>query len=265
MSFCCAQHKHSEEVAISARNLSVRLGGKLVLENINLDIFHGEAIALIGPNGAGKTTLLKSLLGLIPLESGSVRLLGSDSVRGVASWIGYVPQKVVADPSFALSVREFLSLQLKGVHWPWCSRRRLDLLLEPMVNEIGLHDLLSHSVAELSGGQFQRVMIAFALLHEPEILFMDEPTAGVDAPGEESFYEMIGKIHRSRHLTVVLVSHDLTMVYKHASRVYALNRVVCCQGAPEEVLRGENLNQVFGQEFSCYLHHHHHSKQQGEE
>lgn len=256
MSACCEKHSHSQVITIETEGLCVKLGGRVVLEDINLQIHQGEAVALIGPNGAGKTTLLKALLGLVEVQKGTVRLLGSESLSEVSSRIGYVPQRVVADPSFALSVREFLSLHVKGIRWPWFSRKKLDSLLEKTVQEIGLGDLLSRSVAELSGGQFQRVMIAFALLKEPEVLFMDEPTAGVDAPGEEDFYEMIAKIHASRHLSVVLVSHDLSMVYKHASRVYALNRVICCQGTPEEVLKGQNLSQVFGREFSCYHHHH---------
>lgn len=253
-------HKHKGETAVEAEGISVRLGGKLVLKSIDLCIHKGEAIALIGPNGAGKTTLLKALLGLLPLETGRVSILGAKSASDVANRIGYVPQRLFADPSFALSVREFLALNQKGVVWPWFSQKKVDLVLEKIAEEIGISGLLSRAVSELSGGQFQRVMIAFALLKEPEILFMDEPTSGVDAPGEESFYAMVGEIHRKRHLTVVLVSHDLSMVYKHASRVYALNREICCQGVPEEILKGENLERIFGQELSCYHHHHCHGE-----
>lgn len=256
MSSCCEKHAHSHVTAIETQDLSVRLDGKLILDGINLRIQQGEMIALIGPNGAGKTTLLKALLGLIPVESGSVKFLGGKSFSDISHRIGYVPQKLVTDPSFALNVREFLALNLDYC-WPWSSKKIVDKALNEMICEIGIKDILFRSVAELSGGQFQRVMIAFALLKKPEILFLDEPTAGVDAPGEESFYEMIEKIHKERHLTIVLVSHDLSMVYKHASRVYALNQVICCQGTPEEVLQGQNLNQVFGQEFSFYHHHHH--------
>ncbi len=256
MSSCCPVHEGAHEIVIEARGLSVRLGDKQVLQNVNLTIQRGEAIALIGPNGAGKTTLLKALLGLIPIASGEIKLLGSSSVNDVSARIGYIPQRLVADASFALSVREFLGLPLAKVHW-WSSRKKVDALLEPMAREIGIQSLLSHSVAELSGGQFQRVMIAYALLRQPEILFLDVPTSGVGAPGEEDFYEMIGKIHCSRHLTVVLVSHDLSMVYKHTSRVFALNnQTICCHGTPEEVLAGQNLARVFGREFSCYQHHH---------
>lgn len=257
MSSCCEKHAHSHLTAIETQDLSVRLDGRLILERINLRIQQGEMIALIGPNGAGKTTLLKALLGLIPVESGSVKFFGGKSFSDVSHRIGYVPQKLVADPSFALNVREFLALNLDYC-WPWTSKKIVDRELNEMICEIGIKDILSRSVAELSGGQFQRVMIAFALLKKPEILFLDEPTAGVDAPGEESFYEMIEKIHKERHLSIVLVSHDLSMVYKHASRVYALNQVICCHGTPEEVLQGQNLNQVFGQEFSFYHHHHSH-------
>lgn len=256
MSYCCKEHENSQKLAIEARNLSVRLGERLVLYDVNLDVRKGDTVALIGPNGAGKTTLLKALLGILPLESGSVKILGEEKFSAVCQKIGYVPQKLFADPSFALSVREFLSLNLKQIFWPWFSSRMADGMLANVIEKVGLNGILSRSVAELSGGQFQRVMIAFALLRKPEILFMDEPTAGIDAPGEEDFYQMIENVHKERHLAVVIVSHDLSIVYKRASHVYALNKTVCCHGAPEEIIQSDSLMKVFGREFTHYHHHH---------
>jgi ABC-type Mn2+/Zn2+ transport system ATPase subunit len=123
--------------------------------------------------------------------------------------------------------------------------------------------LLDRPVAGLSGGQLQRVLICSSLLNEPELLLLDEPTAGVDTPGEADFYELIAEVHRRRGLTVVLVSHDLSMVYRHASRVYALNGVICCEGAPEEVMNAESLKQAYGIHFTPYHHHHHHPHSHG--
>jgi ABC-type Mn2+/Zn2+ transport system ATPase subunit len=123
--------------------------------------------------------------------------------------------------------------------------------------DIGVEPLLDKPVASLSGGQLQRVLIAFSLMHDPKLLLLDEPTAGVDTPGEQSFYELITRVQQQKHLTVVLVSHDLSMVYRHASWVYALNGVICCEGTPEQVMNAESLKQAYGIHVSPYHHHHH--------
>ena len=123
--------------------------------------------------------------------------------------------------------------------------------------DIGVEPLLDKPVASLSGGQLQRVLIAFSLMHDPKLLLLDEPTAGVDTPGEQSFYELITRVQQQKHLTVVLVSHDLSMVYRHASWVYALNGVICCEGTPEQVMNAESLKQAYGIHVSPYHHHPH--------
>ena len=118
--------------------------------------------------------------------------------------------------------------------------------------------MLDRPIAGLSGGQLQRVLVAFSLLGNPELLLLDEPTAGVDTPGEHSFYELITEVHRRHKLTVVLVSHDLSMVFRHASRVYALNGVICCEGTPEEVMNADSLKQAYGIHVTPYHHDHAH-------
>jgi ABC-type Mn2+/Zn2+ transport system ATPase subunit len=126
------------------------------------------------------------------------------------------------------------------------------------VEELELSDCLDHSVADLSGGHLQRVLIAYSLLNSPDLLLLDEPTAGVDTPGEHGFYELISEIHQRRQITVVLVSHDLSMVHRHASRVYALNRTICCEGAPEEIMNADSLERAYGSHVTPYHHHHPH-------
>lgn len=255
-----ASHSHKgPPLAVEVKDLRVSFNGNTVLRGVNLEIPAGQLVALIGPNGSGKTTLLRCLLGLQKYSAGRIRLFGQDNLRDALKRVGYVPQKLVLEKSFILSVREFLSLRLRQTrHWFWQSHQKTDALLREAMAEIGVEGLLDRPIAQLSGGQLQRVLIAFSLLEKPELLLLDEPTAGVDTPGEATFYDTIAKIHRDRGLTVVLVSHDLSMVYRHASWVYALNGVVCCEGAPEDVMNAESLKQAYGIHVSPYHHHHHH-------
>ena len=257
-------HDHAEAPprsgapVIEARDVRVELGGVEVLRGVNLRIAPAQVVALIGPNGSGKTTLLRALLGLQRVSSGEIRLFGNPDPTASLARIGYVPQRLDLERSFVLSVREFLALRLRQTrHWFWMSRRRIDDLLGKALAEIGAAALLDQSLAHLSGGQLQRVMIAFSLLTRPELLLLDEPTAGVDAPGEETFYDLIAAIQKRHQITVILVSHDLSMVYRHAHRVYALNGAVCCEGTPEEVMNAESLKEAFGLHVSPYHHHHH--------
>lgn len=254
----CHPRRESGPLVVDVQDLHVRINGNPVLRGVNLRIPKGEVVALIGPNGSGKTTLLRCLLGLQKIDLGQIRLFGETSTRKVLPRIGYVPQKLVLDRSFILSVREFLSLRLRTTRqWFWQRHATTDKLIAGAFNEIGIEKLLDHPIAQLSGGQLQRVLIAFSLLENPELLLLDEPTAGVDTPGEQSFYEMITNVHKRHGLTVVLVSHDLSMVYRYASWVYALNGVICCEGTPEQVMNAESLRQAYGLHVSPYGHHHH--------
>ena len=255
---CHPERATGKPLVVDVQDVHVRLNGNPVLRGVNLQIPKGEVVALIGPNGSGKTTLLRCLLGLQKFDRGRVRLFGESHSRKVLPRIGYVPQKLVLDRSFILSVREFLSLRLRSTrHWFWQSHATTDRLIAGTFKEIGIENLLDRPIARLSGGQLQRVLIAFSLLEDPELLLLDEPTAGVDTPGEQSFYELIQEIHKRHGLTVVLVSHDLSMVYRYASWVYALNGVICCEGTPEHVMNAESLRQAYGIHVSPYGHHHH--------
>ncbi len=246
------------KLAVDVRDVRVNFGDQAALQGVNLKVPSGQLVALIGPNGSGKTTLLRCLLGLQKISTGEIRLFGETDVRKALPRVGYVPQRMTLERSFILSVREFLALRLRETrNWFWQSHRQTDQRIRGTLAEIGVEPLLDRPIAQLSGGQLQRVLIAFSLLKNPELLLLDEPTAGVDAPGEETFYDLIGEIHRQRNLTVLLVSHDLSMVYRHDSRVYALNGVICCEGSPEEVMNAESLKQAYGIHVSPYHHHHH--------
>jgi ABC-type Mn2+/Zn2+ transport system ATPase subunit len=252
--------RQPKPVVVEVAGLHVRLGDAAVLRGVDLQIRQGGIVALIGPNGSGKTTLLRCLLGLQKYDRGSIRLLGDAPDSGVLRRVGYVPQRLQPDRSFILTVREFLALRRPSTRdWFWRSRRHVDSLLADAVADLDVARLLDRPLAGLSGGQLQRVLICASLLNDPELLLLDEPTAGVDTPGEKDFYELIAAVHGRRKLTVVLVSHDLSMVYRHASRVYALNGVVCCEGAPEEVMNAESLKQAYGIHVTPYHHHHGHA------
>jgi ABC-type Mn2+/Zn2+ transport system ATPase subunit len=257
MSAPCCQSQ--DTVPVEVRDVHVSFDGQPVLRGVTFQIPHGQLVALIGPNGSGKTTLLRCLLGLQKVSSGEIKLFGQTDVRKALPRIGYVPQRLALDRSFILSVREFLALRLRKTgNWFWQSHKKTDELIHSTLADIGVAPLFDRPLAQLSGGQLQRVLIAFSLLTRPELLLLDEPTAGVDTPGEQSFYELIAGIQRRHHLTVVLVSHDLSMVYRHAAHVYALNGVICCEGTPEEVLNAESLKQAYGIHVAPYEHHHHH-------
>ncbi len=245
-------------LAVDIHDLHVSFGGTPVLRGVNMRVPQGQLVALIGPNGSGKTTLLRCLLGLEKPARGEIKIFGETNVQKVLPRIGYVPQKLALERSFILSVREFLALRLPETkNWFWHSRRTTDELTRPTLANIGVEPLLDRPIAQLSGGQLQRVLIAFALLRKPDLLLLDEPTAGVDTPGEETFYDLIATVQRLHKLSVILVSHDLSMVYSHASRVYALNGVICCEGPPEQVMNADSLKQAYGLHATPYAHHHH--------
>src|SRR5436190_2616018 len=178
---CQAAAGHTGKTVVEVRDARVSFGSTKVLRGVNLNIPKGEIVALIGPNGSGKTTLLRALLGLQKLDAGEVSLFGQPISPKTLCRVGYVPQKLNLEKTFALSVREFLALRVKETqHWFWQSRKTVAERIRPLLVEIGVGTLLDRPLAGLSGGQLQRVLIAFSLLHNPELLLLDEPTAGVD-------------------------------------------------------------------------------------
>jgi zinc transport system ATP-binding protein len=249
----------SEPLAIEVSDLRLTLGSVPILQGVNLKVPSGRLVALIGPNGAGKTTLLRCMLGLQRGYSGQVKLFGENQLQRALPRVGYVPQRLNLERTFVLSVREFLCLRLPQTRsWFWRSHRRNDVALRGSLAEIGVESLLDRPLANLSGGELQRILIAYSLLANPDLLLLDEPTAGVDLPGEQTFYDLIGDIHKKRGITVMLVSHDLSMVYRHADWIYALNGVICCEGPPQTIMNAESLKQAYGIHVSPYEHHHHH-------
>ncbi len=236
----------ADTTLVDAQLVSVRFGNRPVLSNVTLRLQAGEIVTIIGPNGGGKTTLLKVVLGLIKPESGTVTL--RPGLR-----IGYVPQRLHIDMTLPMTVRRLMRL----------TRRHSEAELLEALSETGVAHLIDADAASLSGGEFQRVLIARALLSRPELLVLDEPVQSVDFAGEVSLYEKIADIRRRYGCGILLVSHDLHVVMAASDHVICLNGHVCCAGIPDEVAEAPEYLQLFGPRaagtVAIYRHHHDHT------
>jgi zinc transport system ATP-binding protein len=249
----CAAPEHTHEVVpfdrkalISARGLSVSRNGRELLTDVDLDICDREIVTLIGPNGAGKTTLVRLLLGLEKPDHGEVR-------RRPGLRIGYVPQRFDVDAVIPMTVARFLTL---GGNEP-------PEKVAAILAEVNAGHTCERQLSQLSGGELQRVVLARALLRDPNLLVLDEPVQGVDYSGEAELYNLIARLRDERGFGVLLVSHDLLIVMARSDRVICLNRHVCCSGVPETVAQHPAYARLFGADasraFAVYRHHHDHS------
>lgn len=237
--------------AIAVRHLSVELGGHRILEDITFDVAQGQIAAIIGPNGSGKTTLVRAILGLAPTAGGTVALFGSplDHVRRV---IGYVPQRFDFDRDFPITVGEFLDLARHPHNPPAAIIAKLE--------EVGLSEKIAgQRLGSLSGGQLQRVLIAQAIINDPTILFLDEPSTGVDMVGEAAFYGLIKHLNERHHTTVLMVTHDIAVTSTLVHQVICVNHRLMCLGAPSVALSEKTLADVFGSHAAAYDHEHLHA------
>lgn len=230
---------------LEVRDLSVRFPGCTALEHVNFTIEKEAIIAVIGPNGSGKTTLLKAILGLLPYQ-GEIRLF-SRPVRQVLSQAGYVPQRFAFDATFPLTVEEFIGLTC---------RHPEKLPAGGALEETGMREFKGKMIGELSGGQLQRVLLAHALLHHPRILFLDEATSGIDIEGLGDFYSTIQRLNREHGVTVMMVSHDISMVYKFTDRIICLNRDLVSFGDTRTALTAEVLKELYGDSAGLQAHGH---------
>jgi zinc transport system ATP-binding protein len=232
------------ECLATLRDVAVTLGGRPIVQGVSAAVHRGEIVTLIGPNGAGKTTLVKALLGLVPLSGGSVTW--KPGLR-----IGYVPQKTRVDPVLPLTTRRLMTL----------TQRSSKAQVREALAETGVDHLMDAQVDGLSGGEFQRVMLARALLRRPDLLVLDEPAQGVDHLGEAALYDLIDRVRIRHHCGVLMISHDLHVVMGATDRVICLNGHVCCTGAPHAVAGDQAFHDLFGDRaraFAVYSHHHDH-------
>lgn len=238
--------------AVDVERLTVAFDGNPVLENVSFSIKQGNVVAVIGPNGSGKTTLIKTILGLVKQKAGSTKIFGQH-LHAVRDRIGYVPQKFNFDKHFPITVGEFLALALhKG------SDKQL---IEDTIKEVGLAPaVLKKNLGTLSGGQLQRTLIAQAIINSPDLLILDEPATGIDVVGEAAFYEVLQHLNKQHGTTVVIISHDVSMVSSKVDQVVCVNKKLLCSGPPKKTLTKATLEKLFS-DSSVYEHAHgrHHS------
>lgn len=230
---------------ISVKDVSVRHGANTVLRNVSLSVDLGEIVTIVGPNGSGKTSLLRAIIGATPPSVGQITL--KPDLR-----IGYVPQRLHIDPTLPITVKRYMQLTDRVRH------RDCAAALEAA----GVPDLLKRQMSQLSGGQFQRVLLARALINRPEILLLDEATQGLDQPGSAAFYRQIEEVRRETGCAVLMISHELHVVMSASDRVICLNGHVCCEGSPAVVASAPEYRALFGTgtggALALYRHDHDH-------
>lgn len=251
--------EHAAPPLVSIHDLSVTLGGMPILQGVTAGIARGKITALIGLNGSGKTTLLRALVREYPFR-GSIRFhCGHDHSKPTPEHIGYVPQKLTLDARLPLTVKDLMALALSSRPLFLGIPRKTVETIRGLLERVGMIDRIDAPVEGLSGGQLQRVLLALALEPQPELLLLDEPAAGIDFKDQQRFYDLIADLNRTSGVTVLLVSHELSMVSRHAHHVLCLrDGKIQCEGPPQEIVTSENLAKVFGTDMQHYLHHHHH-------
>lgn len=227
-----------DEQILQVAGLTVEIDGQAVLTDLSFTVHRGEVVTILGPNGAGKTMLLRALLGTVPRS-------------GMVTWakdigIGYVPQRLPYIKNIPLSVMDFFALREQPV-----------ADVDEMLHAVGLGvESKTKLMSDFSSGQFQRLLIAWALTNNPDVLMFDEPTTGIDIGGEETVYSLLTRLQRERNLTMLLVTHDLAVVHRLSSKVLCLNKELVCMGPPLSTLTPENLERLYGAEVKFYQHKH---------
>lgn len=231
---------------IEVRDAAVSLAGRRVLFDIDLVLARGEIVTVVGPNGSGKSTLVRLLIGAVAPSQGQV-------IRAPGLSIGYVPQSLAIDATMPMTVHRFLGLP----------HRRSRAEIRAALARCGVEELERRQISELSGGQFQRVLLARAILNSPDVLILDEATRGLDQPGEAAFYLLIEDLRQALGCAVLMVSHDLHVVMRASDRVICLNGHICCEGTPTVVSSRPEYRALFGDgtrgALALYRHQHDHA------
>ena len=230
------------DILLEVDHLSVRFGETQVLNDLSFQVAKGSSLAVVGPNGAGKTVLFQALIGSIPSE-------------GTISWapgvrIGYVPQKLDLERDVPITGVDFLRARASLT-------RGSDADIARVLELVGIPAAVSQGMlGTLSGGQFQRLLVGFALLGDPSVLMLDEPTAGIDEPGQKQLNELLRRLQAERGLTVLFISHELSVVFRNADNVLCLGRRRACFGPPKKILTPDLLSEIYGTQVDYHVHEH---------
>lgn len=232
-----------DKVLIKVENLSVTADDTPVVEHLSFDIRKGTMTMIIGPNGAGKTTLFRAMLGLMPYQ-GTI-----EKTPGLRA--AYVPQNFTVPGDMPLKVKEFFNIKTRDTDAICSALRAVGMFKD----EHHLHHhILDRRIGVLSSGELQKISIAWALVDNPDILFFDEPTAGIDIGSEETIYSFLRHIRDQKGITILMISHELNIVYEHADQVICLNKKMICQGPPQHVLSADVLKSLYGEHLGVYRH-----------
>jgi len=233
-------YRKMEETILEVKNLNVELEGEEILKDLSFKVKKGEVLTILGPNGAGKSTLLKALLEI-------------SKYQGVINWkkgvkVSYLPDRLSREEFkiIPLSIKEFLGFEKASTE-----------KIKEMLNSVGLEParFLNKQPGDLSSGEFQRMLIAQALISEPNVLLFDEPTGGIDVGGKETIYSLLHQLWKEKNLTILLVTHEINVVYAYSTNVLCLSRKKLCYGKPEKVLTPETLKELYGNKIRFYKHH----------
>jgi zinc transport system ATP-binding protein len=227
-----------EQILLKVENLSVSIDGQKIVKDISFELKEEEVFAIVGPNGAGKSVLLKTLLGLFQIESGKI-----EWGKGVTC--GYLPQRFHIDHYLPMTVEEFLKLKPNPKY----------SIIE-VLELVGIdRHWLKKNLATFSSGQLQKILLAWAIIDQPQVLLFDEPTENVDVVAQESIYDLLHRLQDELKIAIIIISHDLTVVYRYANQVLCLNHAMVCYGEPREVLSTQMLSELYGDH--AFFHHHH--------
>ncbi|ARU49193.1 metal ABC transporter ATP-binding protein [Sulfurospirillum diekertiae] len=246
--------KNFKDNVIEAKNLNF----KTIIQNVTFEIRRGDYAAIIGPNGGGKSTLVKLILGLIPYDSGTIKLFGKTPTLSALKKIGYVSQGISKlDENFPISVHEVVKLGLIANKSLFARINRSDLeIIDRALIKMNIEDLKDAKISELSGGQRQRVMIAKALVNNPQILILDEPNTGVDKQSQINFYALLKDLNVKENITILFITHDLGVIVDDINKVLCINQTLLACHDPRQIYHSEQLNQLYGVDAHMVCHHH---------
>ena len=221
----------NKEILVNCKNITYKKGNQVILKDINLNVHRGEIITIIGPNGGGKTTLAKIIIGVKKHHSGTIK-------RASNIKIGYMPQKINFNPLIPITVKNFLLINFNSKEF--CKTTTQTIIKRNKVSRI-----LNRQLHNISGGELQRVMLSLALLQDPDILVLDEPTQALDITGQNEFYSLIEEIKKAKNKAIIIISHDLHTVMKATDKVICLNNFIHCSGMPEHITKKSVYKKLF--------------------